>query len=353
MKCRRKLSVASILAIGMFFSSNGEEVLAEDPADDYELFDPEEEGYDVIEPLDNPDEVLNETMELPEIHENTIIYNGTISPEFNFSLTLPDGETLEEPYINDAGQFSLTFFNRELQAGDEVVFNFNVPSTDGTYENAVPVEVLPEETGMEIVESSADTQDIQNSILEATEFDWHDSGNIVNLNIDTVGDMDGAPFYTVNDDPITEEKRLEHIQENQFRAHLSEESISIGDTVTVYIVASGVTTPLEVEVPDTLESLQQAEGTESEEEPDETEDDVEDDTESEEDIDTEDDQEDDEEVEEIDPPEVEDTEDEADDGMSIGWILIGIVVLVAIIGGIAYAVKRKNNHNNTEEDELE
>lgn len=296
------------------------------------------------------DERVDENLDLPDIYENTIIYNGTVNPELNFGFHLPGSDDPESPYVNEAGQFSLSLAMEELQAGEEITLRFG---EDGREPNDRTLEVQPAVDGMEIVESNADTSSVQNSVLEATEFDWHDSGSAVNLDIETVGDLDGAPFYTVNDNPITEENRLEHIQENQFRAHLSERSIVIGDVVTVYIVASGVTTPLEVEVPDTLESLA-AEGTDTEEEPGETEDsdevsDPEDEDEAVDEDEDEEDQEDDE-SEEIEPPEVEDAEEEADDGISIVWIIVGVLIALAIIGGIIYGVKRKNN--NTKEDEL-
>lgn len=234
------------------------------------------------------DETVDENLELPDIYENTLIYNGTINPELNFGIHFPGSETPERPYVNEAGQFSASLAMEELQAGDEITLRFG---EDAMEPNNRTIEVLPAEEGMEIVESNADTSNVQNSVLESTSYEWHDGEEAIDLQVNAVGDMGGSPFYSVNNEPITEENRLEHINDNLYRVLLSERSIAIGDTVTVYIVASGVTTPLEVEVPDTLESLQQAEGTETEEEPEGTEDtdeatESEDDEDSEEDVGT-------------------------------------------------------------------
>jgi len=283
-----------------------------------------------------------------DIYENTIIYNGTINPELSLWLELPwhepaDGpgeepEGLETPYVNDAGQFSMTFITEDFQAGDEIDFAFNAPESE-TYRQTI--EVQPAQDGMEIVESSADTSDVQNSILEATEFDWDDGGSSISLNIETVGDIDSAPYYTVNDETNTDENRLEHIQGDTFRGYFTPDSLNIGDVITVYIVASGVTTPAEVEVPDSLPSLQDA----SEEEPVESEDP--DDTESEapegeteEREDDESDTKDENDVDEAESPEIEGEEE--DEGISTGWIIAGIIVGLAVIAGIGFAIFKRN-----------
>lgn len=333
MSLKKLIAIISTCILISIFGSY--EVMVEANDDEYEEFDPEEEGYDVIEPLENAEEVLEETIELPDIYENTIIYNGTISPEFNFFILMPDGETLDDIYINESGQFSFTFFDREFQAGEEITFQFNVPATGGTYENSIPVEVLSAEDGMEIVESSADTSDVQNAVIEETQFDWQEQEEAILLDVETVGNVDGAPYYTVNDEPITYENRLEHIQENLNRATFSTDNLEIGDLITVYVVASGVTTPVQVEVPDSLTVLQDETGEESTEGEDEDlNGESEDSDEEVENIDEEN------EVDEADQPETEGEETE-DEGISTGWIAAGVVLVLAVIGGIIYTIRKR------------
>lgn len=303
------------------------------------------------------DEEAEENLELPNIHENTRIYNGTINPELSLNVRMPGFEDEEDPsdsiddiFVNDNGQFVVTFITDELIAGEEITFLLDEEAHEA---NQQTMEILPAEEGMEIVESNADTSEIENSIIDATEFEWQEQEQAILLDIETVGDIDSAPYYTVNDEVINDEKRAEHIQEDLYRATFSTESLNIGDVITVYVVASGVTAPVEVEVPDSLTVLQDESGEasiddEDSEEPNdeqqdrESEDPNEEDDESvdgdEDELDT--DNDDDTDVDEIDS-DSEDTEDEGQ-GISTGWIITGSVVGLIIIVGFVFAIfKRK------------
>lgn len=300
---------------------------------------------DVVEQFDSAEEAVEEYVELPEIYENTIIYNGTTIPGVDLHLTLSGDEMadIDSPTINEAGQFSLSLAMEEFEAGDELQFLLIVPSDspEGHEEVYISVEVLPAEEGQEIVESSADTSDVEETVRNETEIDWLIENATPAFELRTVGDADSLPIYSIANEPITEDALLEHYGDNLYRANLPEEAINAGDPVTVYVVASGVTTEIETTVPEDLAALpSQEEATDSEEDFDE---DIEDDTDIEdEEIDNEteeDDQEDEEEPEQdIDL----DTESETEEqGVSWVWIVLGIVVILAIVGGIIYAMKKK------------
>lgn len=259
-----------------------------------------------------------------------MIYNGTIHPDIsvtihdsNGPIYDTDGEMLS-PYINEAGQFSVSLETGEIEAGEEIGFRLSIARPGEEIAESRYVQVLPAEEGMEIVESSADTSDVQTAVLEATSYDWQED-EAIHLEVETVRDVQAEPYYAVNDNPITVENRLENLEGNVYSISFTPDSLKIGDVMTIYVIASGVTTPVEVEVPDSLTLLQDA----SEEEPVESED-PDNDEESE-------DQEDN--VDEVAPPEIEGLEDE---GMSTGWIIAGVVLGLSIIGGIIFAMMRRN-----------
>lgn len=284
---------------------------------------------------DITEEEAQENLELPDIYENTIIYNGTINPEFSLWIELPDYESSDEagedpegqetPYVNDKGQFSVTFATEDLQPGDEIVFAFNAPEKE-TYRQTV--EVLPAEEGMEIVESSADTSDVQDTVIEETEIDWLDDNKTPAFEMNTVGDVDHLPLYSIAEEPLNKENLIEYLDQNLYKANFTEDQLNIGETVTVYIVASGVTTTIETEVPETLSSLQN-------------------DEEQEETNDTEENEGSDEEVEDLEEgSDIEDDKDETDaseteEGISAGWIIAGVVLILAVSGGIVYVVQKR------------
>lgn len=278
---------------------------------------------DVDAPLENPEEALQESLELPNIHENTLIYNGIIHPDFTLTILLPEVLSGEErsidPEINEAGQFAINFAPYEL-------------------EDEYSVEVLPAEEGQEIIESSADTSEVQDAVREATEINWLEENATPAFELSSVGDMDNLPFYSIMGEPISEETRIEHRDQNNYRANFSTDTLNIGDTITLYIVASGVTTIIETEVPENLVALSPDEGDQEEI------DDPEEESEETEDLnggeDDESDIEDENDMDEVDPPETEGLEDE-NEGMSTGSIIAGVVLGLAVVGGIVFALSKR------------
>lgn len=334
---RKKLSIFTVLGTLLFFSSsmNSEvEATAEEALDD---------------------ERAEENLELPDIYENTIIYNGTVNPELLLRIYSPEfevgqAESIEDdesddPYVNENGQFSTTFLSTlNLQAGDEVMFGLHI--TDEPFEpNLRTIEVLPAEEGMGIVESSADTSEVQNSVREASHFDWRElEGEQIILDLEAVGDIESEPYFSINNEPISDEHRMEINQDNFFWTLFTPDQLNIGDIITVYVIASGVTTPVEVEVPDTLTSLQDTseEQPVESEEPDDNTADEDPEGEAEDQNNGEDDEsdiDDEENLDEVDPPETEGAEDETE-GLSTGWIIAGVILGLAVIGGIVFAIMK-------------
>lgn len=337
MRFRKKLSVLSLVSSLLFVHPL---VIDEIIAQGSHLIEIEEEE-------------VEENLELPDIYENTIIYNGTINPELSLWVELPwhepsagpgeEPEGLETPYVNDVGQFSMTFTTEDLEAGDEITFAFGAAESE-PYRHTIEVQTAEE--GMEIVESSADTSEVQNAVREATEINWLEGNATPAFELRTVGDIDNLPFYSVMEQPISLETRIEHSDQNLYRANFSVDSINIGDTITIYIVASGVTTTIETEVPDNLVALSSDDGEQGEEidDPEESENSDTDDEDPEDQNDGEDDEsdnDDEENLDEVDPPETEGAEDE-EEGLSTGWIIAGAVLVLTVIGGVMYAVKKKN-----------
>ncbi|GAJ99993.1 hypothetical protein [Geomicrobium sp. JCM 19055] len=49
------------------------------------------------------DGIVNENLDLPDLHENTVIYNGTMNPDLTLILFFDGTEV--DPYVNDNGEF--------------------------------------------------------------------------------------------------------------------------------------------------------------------------------------------------------------------------------------------------------
>lgn len=311
---------------------------------------------ELADPVESPQEALEQNLDLPDLYENTLVYNGTVHPSVSLLIFDSDGPITDNegemirPYINESGQFSVSLENADLIEGEDLAFRLSIARSGEDIASSTYVEVLPAQDGAEVIESNADTNEVQNAVLEATSYNWIEQEDI-QLEIETVGDIEANPYYSLNGNTITIEERLESIDNNSYVTSFSPDSLNVGDLVTVYLIASGVTTVLEVEVPDTLESLAQDEetGTEQAEEPEEdnqdeenqeneelTEDDIVEEANVE-------DEETDHEVEEITEDEIEATEEE-DEGVSVGWIIGGIIIVV-VIGLIIYTMIKKNNEN--------
>ncbi|MFD1416937.1 hypothetical protein [Oceanobacillus jeddahense] len=319
-------------------------------------------------------EEVEENLELPDIHENTIIYNGTINPKFMLRVEVPGLENVVSPYVSEDGQFSMEILMADLEAGDEIVFRFG---EDGKEPQERTIEVQPEEEGKEVVESSADTSAVEEVIEEGTSVDWPDSNDSIRFDLSTIGDVDGQIYYAREGKTINENTQMEHMDSTSYTALLApseevyEEQMDAdefdypqpGEKVNIYITALGVTAAIETEVPEDLnvwnEDDDQENGTESDEDQNESDNDgSSEDTENNgatENNDSNDNGTD----EAAENTDYNDNADETVDGektesavsdsntsggfMSpIGWTVIGMVILALVIGGIIWSKKRRN-----------
>ncbi|MFD1387044.1 hypothetical protein ACFQ4Z_09515 [Oceanobacillus oncorhynchi subsp. oncorhynchi] len=207
-------------------------------------------------------EEVEENLELPDMHENTIIYNGTINPELALRIHLPGSDNVVSPYVNEDGQFSTELLMREFEAGDEITFLFG---EDGKEPQERTIEVQPEEEGKVVVESSADTSAVEEVIEEGTSIDWPENNDSIRFNLSTIGDVDGQIYYAREGKTINEHTQLEDMGPTSFTAFLapseedyeeqtdSDDYPQPGEKVNIYIPALGVTAVIETEIPDNLD----------------------------------------------------------------------------------------------------
>ncbi|MBB6450228.1 hypothetical protein HNR44_002211 [Geomicrobium halophilum] len=229
-----------------------------------EVIDTPETGYDPEEVTgtEEPDQDGNvvypgvlENLEMPYIYENTVVYNGTINPEQNIRFELPnqhqDDTRSVDPYVSEEGDFSISLGVLKLEAGDELIVYVmgGMP-----HEQQFRLPIQPEEEGKEVVESSADTSDLEASIQEETsvyemnpdQFDPDE--NMYQYHVETVGDAESVYLGYEGDSQL---EQLKHISGSTYQIYFAEEP---DQTVYFYIVASGVTTTIEEQIPEENES---------------------------------------------------------------------------------------------------
>jgi len=193
--------------------------------------------------------IVNENLDLPELHENTVIYNGTMNPDLTLILFFDGTEV--DPYVNDNGEFSMVIPSyAELEAGDTLEFLF--VGSGLPRETPVTVEVQPSDPEKDVVGSDIGDETIKKAIKDETTLDYRrnataDGEDVVTLDVETVGDVDQVFAIEEGDTIDNESNRLEHISGNTFRQYFPHSSA--GDVIEVYIVASGVTAMIEDEVP--------------------------------------------------------------------------------------------------------
>ncbi|GAK06748.1 hypothetical protein [Geomicrobium sp. JCM 19038] len=195
------------------------------------------------------DGIVNENLVLPDLHENTVIYNGTMNPDLTLILFFDGTEV--DPYVNDNGEFSMVIPSyAELEAGDTLMFLF--AGSGLPRETPVNVEVQPSDLEKDVVGSDIGDETIKEAIKNETSLDYRrnatsDGEDVVTLDVETVGDVDQVFAIQEGDTIDNESNRLEHISGNTFRQYFP--NSSAGDVIEVYIVASGVTAMIEDEVP--------------------------------------------------------------------------------------------------------
>lgn len=193
---------------------------------------------------------IEEYVDLPNIHENTLIYSGTLSPDFDWVVVFPEVDEEDQMYVNDDGQFSIGTASNNLEAGEEITF---YPTAAKHIDNLTQtIEIQPEKEGKAYIDNHADTNDVAEVILENTTIEWSDSKQTADFEVETTGDVEAPPFYALKNDGLDEDKKMEHISGDTFKAYLNVNSINPGDEVRVYLTGLGVTAIKETKVPEDL-----------------------------------------------------------------------------------------------------
>lgn len=111
------------------------------------------------------DEVIEENVNLPDIYENTVVYNGSLTSEFAWRIRFPeeDEDMGESISVNEDAQFSAVLSNENFEAGDDITFYIVGGRDDES--KVKTVEVQPAEDGKEVVLGQEDSSE---QIEEAT-----------------------------------------------------------------------------------------------------------------------------------------------------------------------------------------
>ncbi|WP_054708654.1 hypothetical protein [Bacillus sp. JCM 19041] len=196
-----------------------------------------------------------ENLELPGIHENTLIYNGTVSPGQTASFVFPDedskyGYDYSNPLdaeVSDEGHFSVSFSRYDLDEMDEIrlIITGSIPQ-----EQAFDLPVHPTEDGMEYIQSEANAELIEKDIRQNVQLDniyentrFYHVQNVFD-NVDAVHFEHQSLGYSDDLNAPAADVELE----NTISTSFDESDLEAGDVLTFYIVAGGVTTVVEKEV---------------------------------------------------------------------------------------------------------
>lgn len=209
------------------------------------------------------DPIALENLELPEIYENTIIYNGSINPETRLRIIFPEED---RPYpdiigsdLTDSGAFATVPQKyHELQAGDEITF-FVSGGGLGTEQDFYRT-VQPAEEGKEIVISDVDTEEQGQQLLEEVSlpniysntriFEGEVPSNVDGLYYrDASGELSSDLVMNFAEDSVDSPNRLFSI---------FDENLQTGQPIEFYIIINGLMIPFEKEVQPLSEDARQA-----------------------------------------------------------------------------------------------
>lgn len=209
------------------------------------------------------DPIALKNLELPEIYENTIIYNGSINPETTLRIIFPEED---RPYpdilgsdLTDSGAFATVPQKyHELQAGDEITF-FVSGGGLGTEQDFYRT-VQPAEEGKEIVDNNLDTKEQGQQLLEEVSlpniysntriYDGEVPSNVDGLYYrDASGELSSDLVMNFAEDSVDSPNRLFSI---------FDENLQTGQNIEFYMIADGLTISFEKEVQPLSEEEQQA-----------------------------------------------------------------------------------------------
>lgn len=202
-----------------------------------------------------------ENLDLPGIHENTIIYNGTVKPGNSVRFDFPNVETGDsrgtiEPEVSEEGNFSLSFSNQELNADDKI--RLYISGEGMPHEQAFDLPVHPAEDGKEVIKSNADTQELEEALLEEISLpDIYPNTRVYDG--ETSGDVE-AVHYKGSEMQLSPNIVMKFADKNTEGEMFTvfDKSLEVGQSVDFYIVANGITATIEKEVQDLSEEEKQA-----------------------------------------------------------------------------------------------
>ena len=196
-----------------------------------------------------------ENLELPGIHENTIIYNGTVSPDQTVSFVFPDDDSEQDfdysdpldAEVSDEGHFSVSFGGYDLDEMSEIRF---IVTGSLPQEQAFDLPIHSAEEGMEYIQSDANTEEIEESIRPNVQLDDIYENMRFYRVLNVLDDVEAVHFEHTNlgfsHDMIapSADEELKSLITTTF----DEADLEAEDILTFYIVAGGVTTVIEKEV---------------------------------------------------------------------------------------------------------
>ncbi|WJV18308.1 hypothetical protein QU593_19590 [Rossellomorea marisflavi] len=188
-----------------------------------------------------------ENLELPGIHENTLIYNGTINPDHSIRFEFPhNGETID-PEVSEEGHFAISFSDKEIRENDDIrvhIFGDGLP-----HEQTFELPVHPSEDGMEVIQSDADTSAQEEALLEEVSLPDIQTGTKT-YEAET-GDMVKNVHYSIDGEMVRQDLLVKSADHDNPEGEIVvefDESPAAGQTFEFYILANGVTAKIEKQV---------------------------------------------------------------------------------------------------------
>lgn len=194
------------------------------------------------------DPIALENLELPEVYENTVIYNGTINPETTLRVIFPNEKS---PYpdihgsdLTETESFSITTNGQELKAGDQITFFVSGGGMD--IEQDFYRTVQPAEEGKEAIDNTADTREEEQGLIEATTLP-DIFPNTRRYEGQTVEDAN--VYYSTEDNNLSgNTKTARGDLAGQFYMYFNDINLQPGQLLNFYITENGITAKVEKQV---------------------------------------------------------------------------------------------------------
>jgi hypothetical protein len=220
----------------------------------------DEEYYKELAVLGDNDELypdVLENLELPGIHENTFIYNGTINPDHSIRFEFPHNEKTIDPEVSEEGHFAISFSDKEISENDDIrvyIFGGGLP-----HEQTFELPVHRSEDGMEVIESTADTSEQEEALLEEVSLPDIQTGTKT-YEAET-GDMVENVHYSIDGEMVRKDLLVKSADHDNPEGEIVvefDESPAAGQTFEFYILANGVTAKIEKQVEKSSEDERQS-----------------------------------------------------------------------------------------------